>query len=218
MTEGQQPVAYLPVNTRYTMRGRQVYQRSDTPPITSCTHVASIRIISTNTITLRSQSTLDYEPLCDDTPSLHQALHKAMPCMLLCGLTLMGDGEWLLHSFRQGSPIACHSGSFMPILNDQYCMAATLFPCKQSGNIAMITYCEKMEQEVASNYHGELIGGVIATSILRTLTTLVPNHGQHTYELFCDNMGVVSHGNDIYKPLHSATYSYCSGRTYYYPN
>lgn len=120
--------------------------------------------------------------------------------MLLCGLTLMGDGEWLLHFFRQGSPIACHGGSFMPILNDQYCMAATLFPCKQSGNIAMITYCEKMEQEVASNYHGELIGGVIATSILRTLTTLVPNHGQHTYELFCDNMGVVSHGNDIYKP------------------
>lgn len=89
----------------------------------------------------------------------------------------------------------------MPGLNDQYCSAATQFLCNRSDKIAKITYCEKTEKDVASNYRGELIGSIIATFILRTLATLVPDHGQHTYEIFCDNMGMVLHGNNVYRPL-----------------
>lgn len=182
--KGQRPVAYLPVNARYSTRGRQAYHRSNTSPLAICSYVASIRESSTDMITVHSQHAVATNVLDDNEFSLRRVLRKVAPCMLLRGLNIAGDGEWLLDSFKWGSLVACHDGSFMPGLNDQYCSAATLFLCNQSGKIAKITYCEKTEKDVASNYRGELIGSIIATFILCTLATLVPDHGQHTYEIF----------------------------------
>jgi hypothetical protein len=67
--------------------------------------------------------------------------------------------------------------------------------------MAQIQYCEQTEKDVTSNYRGELIGSVIATFVLRALTELVGIKSAHTYEIFCDNMGVVRHGNNVYRPL-----------------
>ncbi len=89
----------------------------------------------------------------------------------------------------------------MPDIHEQYCSAANLFICKKSGKIATITYCEKTEKEVASNYCAELTGSVIATLVICALSQLVPQSNNHTYEIHCDNMGAVSHGNGIYQPL-----------------
>jgi hypothetical protein len=89
----------------------------------------------------------------------------------------------------------------MPNTSDMYCSAAALFCCKNTGNIATATYCEKTSCEVASNYRGEIIGGVITTFVLHTLASLVSPNRTHTYEIFCNNTGVVTHGNGAQRPL-----------------
>jgi hypothetical protein len=89
----------------------------------------------------------------------------------------------------------------MPDLHGHYCAAATLFLCKTSGKMAMITYCEKTEKDVASNYRAELIGGVIVTLVFRILSKLVPHQEKHTNKIHRDNMSVVAHGNGLFWSL-----------------
>ena len=137
--------------------GHLVYQQTSDCTYPVCSHIASVRIISATEIKVHSQLALKVPPTIHGKFSLRAVLSTMLPCIFLCGLTLTGDGEWLLQSFRQGSLITCHDGSFMPGLNDTYCSAATLFLCKKSGNIATITYCEKTARDTASNYRDSLV-------------------------------------------------------------
>jgi hypothetical protein len=123
------------------------------------------------------------------------------PCHFLNGLEIKGDGKWLVDAFERGSLIVCHDGSYMPDEDDTRCSAAVLFLCKATGNLASVTYCEKTVPDVTSNYRGELIGGLAATIVFRALSMLTTPATQRPYEIFCDNMGVVLHGNSRHKPL-----------------
>jgi hypothetical protein len=122
-------------------------------------------------------------------------------CSFIKGLAIEGNGTWLVDAFTLGSLLMCHDGSYMPDMDPTRCSAATLFLCTSLGRLATTTYCEQTSLDVASNYRGELIGGVMATLVLRALSKMtIPSPG-HTFKIFCDNMGVILHGNNCYKSL-----------------
>ena len=100
-----------------------------------------------------------------------------------------------------GILIICHNGSYMPDMDPIRCSTATLFLCTSSGRLAMMTYCEQISLDVTSKYCGKLIGGVMATLVLCVLSKMAIPPPGHTFKIFCDNMGVVSHGNNCYKSL-----------------
>ncbi|KAL3788945.1 hypothetical protein HJC23_000229 [Cyclotella cryptica] len=196
------PALFVRGDTRYSTRGRQTYELcANETTIPECPYVASVNVISDTTVSVHSQSLLMSVTRGLEISSLRQALGNLPCCDFLRGLELKDDGPWLIRALERGSLVACHDGSYMPTQDNTRCSAATLFLCTHTGKIASATYCERTQPEVASNYRGELIGGVTATIILRALSLLVqcPVHG--TVEIYCDNMGVVLHGNSRHRTL-----------------
>jgi hypothetical protein len=112
-----------------------------------------------------------------------------------------GDGAWLFEAFDRGSLVACHNGSFMPDDDESRCSAAVVLLCKDTGHLATITYCEFTAPGIASNYCGELIGSIATTAAFITLRSSTTTYTWRTYNMFCDNMGVVLHANARFKPL-----------------
>ena len=54
----------------------------------------------------------------------------------------------------------------------------------------------------AFNYRGEIIGGVLATLLLRALSIIsAPPSKATQFPIYCDNLGVVCHGNDFLRHL-----------------
>jgi hypothetical protein len=122
------------------------------------------------------------------------------PCHFLNGLTVKGDGKWLFEAFERGSLVACHDGSFMPDEDESRCSAAVVLLCKDTGQLATIAYCETTAPGIASNYRGELIGGIATTVTLLALNSSGESHTPRSCNIYCDNMGVVLHGNTRFKP------------------
>ena len=94
-----------------------------------------------------------------------------------------------------------HDGSYMPELDDTRCTAAVILLCTATGRFASIDYCEKTDNKTASNYRGELLGAVIATTLLRILSEYAPNMDTSRCTIFCDNLGVVAHGSNYIRLL-----------------
>jgi hypothetical protein len=80
-------------------------------------------------------------------------------------------------------------------------LAAVVLLCKDTGMLSTITYCKTTAPEIASNYHGELIGGIATSITLLALQKGTESSATRKYEIYCDNMGVVLHGNARHKPL-----------------
>ena len=193
---------YVPVPMRYSTRGRQRYRKTpDVDPSIECNYVASVQEWSDSLITLHSQSLLDCPTTVPTSRSLHQILGRMSPCSFQNGLSLKGDGEWIFKAFERGSLLACHDGSFMPDKDGRRCSAAVVLLCQATGSIATVTYCETTSLDVASNYRGELIGGVAISIILLALSRCTRSSSTKAFEVYCDNMGVVQHGNARHKPL-----------------
>jgi hypothetical protein len=80
----------------------------------------------------------------------------------------------------------------------KHCSAGVIIYCRSSRQWLKSSIADSTE--VASNYYGELLGAVIALLILQAsshnLTRPLP-----TITLFCDNCGVLSHGNNPYTAL-----------------
>ncbi|KAL3780888.1 hypothetical protein HJC23_009934 [Cyclotella cryptica] len=193
---------YVPVQTRYSTRGRQQYRQSTVEANTSeCRYYASVIEASKTLISLHSQSLM----MCREEPlqvhSLRQALSQMGECQFLNGLSITGDGQWLLEAYAMGTLLACHDGSYMPEHDDTRCSAAVILLCRITGSICTITYCETSTAEVASNYRGELIGGVAITAALLALQASTEVAPTTRFLIYCDNMGVVGHRNRRYKPL-----------------
>jgi hypothetical protein len=80
-------------------------------------------------------------------------------------------------------------------------LSSNSLPLHLLGRLATITYCEQTSLDVTSNYCCEPIDGVMATLVLCALSKMAIPPPGHTFEIFCDNMGVVSHGNNCYECL-----------------
>jgi hypothetical protein len=91
-----------------------------------------------------------------------------------------------------------HDGSFMAEESTKHCFAGVIIYCRSSRQWLESSIAESIEAE--SNYCGEPLGAVIALLILRAsshnLTWPLP-----AITLFCDNRGVLSHGNNPYTAL-----------------
>jgi hypothetical protein len=113
---------------------------------------------------------------------------------------LNGDSKFLVDEFSSGLLLRCHNGSYMPDRAPASCSAATILLCRIPGQIAKVT-CETTDSDTALNYRGELIGGVMATLLLHGLAKFSNNKSQHTHDIYCDNLGVISHGNNYLRSL-----------------
>jgi hypothetical protein len=113
-------------------------------------------------------------------------------------LSYDSEGEWIREGLLCGLLCIAHDGSCMVEESTKHFLAEVIIYCKSSRQWLKSSIAESLE--VASNYHGELLGAVIALLILRAsshnLTRPLP-----AITLFCNNRGVLSHGNNPYTAL-----------------
>jgi hypothetical protein len=81
----------------------------------------------------------------------------------------------------------------MPHKNKSLCSAGIVLLCTQTCQIDTIKLCEKTCPETASNYRGELIGGMITSHILQVASLY--SSSTKVIHIFCDNMGVIHHAS-----------------------
>ena len=91
-------------------------------------------------------------------------------------------------------------GSYMGELAEDVCLAGVVLFCNCTGQMATISVAERTNDRTASNYRGELLGGLIAMLLLHaasqdTTRQFMPIH------VYCDNIGMVGHGNKFRQSL-----------------
>jgi hypothetical protein len=103
------------------------------------------------------------------------------------------DREWIQEGLLRGLLCIAYGGSFMAEESTKHCSTGVIIYCRSSRQWLKSSIAESLE--AASNYCRELLGAVIALLILRAsshnLTGPLP-----AITLFCDNRGVLSHGNN----------------------
>jgi hypothetical protein len=113
-------------------------------------------------------------------------------------LSYDGDREWIREGLLRSLLCIAHDGSFMAEESTKHCLAGVIIYCRSSRQWLKSSIAESLKK--VSNYCGELLGAVIALLILRAsshiLTEPLP-----AITLFCDNRGVLSHGNKPYAAL-----------------
>jgi hypothetical protein len=80
----------------------------------------------------------------------------------------------------------------MPVQSTNLCSAGVIIYCRHTSQWLKASIVE--QSEAASNYRGELLGAVMALLIIHAATVGVTIL-QPCMTLFCDNNGVLSHGN-----------------------
>lgn len=116
-------------------------------------------------------------------------------------LRMNGDREWLLHEYSEGTLMFCHNGSYLPDKDQTCCFATMVVLGQKTGQLATATYCKYTDAYTASNYRGELIGGILVTLLLQVCKACVHCTSNQSLDICCDNLGVVSHGNNYLQPL-----------------
>jgi hypothetical protein len=111
---------------------------------------------------------------------------------LWANLNVDGNGEWIWASIKANTLVIAHDGSYMPEQSTNLCSAGVIIYCQHTSQWLKTSIVE--QSEATSNYRGELLGAVMALLIIRAATTGVTNL-QPCMTLFCDNNGVLSHGN-----------------------
>ena len=179
---------------RITRRGRLFQKQPSTNHPESDSHLATVLVVDQNTVTLHSCAPLP-QPTKRPMLSPRDIISHMANQTLWNTLDLDGDGCWITDSIRSGSLVCCHDGSFMGDLDPAVCSAAGLLLCRSTGKVATISVAEQSNIKTASNYRAEILGGLMVTLILQAATT-DRSIQYSSVEVFCDNIGVVRHGND----------------------
>ena len=88
-----------------------------------------------------------------------------------------------------------HDGSYMPKISQTVCAATFVLHCPLQEKYAHGTWVEKTTRKDADNYRAEILGGVGAQLVVKAaLQDRSPSHCMEP-RYGCDNLGVVSHGN-----------------------
>jgi hypothetical protein len=93
-------------------------------------------------------------------------------------------------------------GSFMEHIDSLVCSGGIIF-CREVRRIATFSTAECTDSYTASNYRGELLGGLLAALILKAASSLLSGNA-HPAVLACDIMGVVIRGNNKHRSLKEA--------------
>ncbi len=191
---------YRPCPSVYHTRNHNTYRYHktchQTPP---WTHYASVSQLTPTMISLHSQARID-TPSDTKPTSFLQFLQKHDSAHFFDHNPFNKDIEWITTAIVQKSLTIAHDGSYMPNLSRKTCSAAVVILCNKTGNLGAFTVCEKSDEYTASNYRGELLGGLIATHLL-VMAAKYTNINPKGIQIYCDNMGVVHHGNNPHKSL-----------------
>ena len=182
---------YLRIDDRMRTRHGTRYLRSGThlgPH--GGTHHGSITMISNEIAVLHSR-TVVYVPE-SRIPSFKAELQQYGNASMWSNLSIDGDGEWIRASIGSASLVIAHDGSFMPEQSSDMCSAGTIIYCRHTSQWLKVSIVER--STAASNYRGELLGAIMALYVVRAATVgeSVP---QPCIQFYCDNKGVLSHGN-----------------------
>ena len=108
----------------------------------------------------------------DDRPTTLLAVLRSYPNQSLWrDINLDGDGKWIIDGLARGSLAIVHDGSFMEHLDEMLCSAGRIIFCKVARRIATFSAAERMDNQTASNYRGELLGGLLAALILKAASS-----------------------------------------------
>eukprot|EP00956_Cyclotella_meneghiniana_P019226 scaffold32771_cov65-Cyclotella_meneghiniana.AAC.3 len=195
---------FLPTSNASTRQGRRY--RPSNRQLTSqplLPFLASVLTYSDNTVSIHSVA---LDPIIpeDDKPTSLLATIRSFPNQSLWqSLDLDGDGEWIIDGLARGSLAIVHDGSFMEHMDDTSCSAGGIIFCKYSRRMATFSAAERTDNYTASNYRGELLGGLLAALILKAASSILSGDA-HPAVIACDNMGVVIHGNNRHQSLREA--------------
>jgi hypothetical protein len=142
----------------------------------------------------------------EDKPTTLRDTICSYPNQSLCvwaSLDLDEDGEWIVDGLARGSLAIVHDRSFMVHLDETSCAAGGIIFCKEVRRIATFSAAERTDTHTASNYRGELLGGLLVALILKAASSLLSGDA-HPAVIACDNMGVFIHGNNGHQSLREA--------------
>ena len=115
-----------------------------------------------------------------------------------------GDGWWIEEALNNGSLYLVSDGSYQREVDPDVCSCAFTLRCKTTKKKLECTWVERSPS--ASNYRGELLGALGYTLVMKAVCgedrdPMIDANTLPKGDAFCDNMGVVKHGNVPNKTL-----------------
>jgi hypothetical protein len=111
------------------------------------------------------------------------------------------DGEWLYNALVGGTLEISHIGSYQVELAKYICLCGAVFHCTATNKCADLMWAEKSTPQIATNYWGDILGGLATQLFLKILLDGRPMEGIIPPRIGCDNMGVVKHTETALLPL-----------------
>jgi hypothetical protein len=179
-----------------TRHGAQYLWSSTVSGVHGGTHHRSFTMTSNERAVLHSRT-----PICipvSRPTSFLSALENYGNPSLWANISVDGDGEWIRAGIKANTLVIAHDSSYMPEQSTILCSAGIIIYCQHTFQWLKASIVKK--SKAASNYRGELLGAVMALLIIRaaTVSVTIP---QLCMTLFCDNNGVISHGNSPWSSL-----------------
>ena len=109
-----------------------------------------------------------------------------------------GDGEWITEAILNVTLDIAHDGSYQPEITKDVCSTAVWVRCRVTKKQMFVSFAEKSSH--ASSYRSEILGAIAAQLILRAATRNAAAQYQ-VVPTYCDNKGVLNHGNQAEKEL-----------------
>jgi hypothetical protein len=109
--------------------------------------------------------------------------------------------DWIFSGLMWGLLVIGHDGYYMPHLANNVCACVAVFYCSHTNQYADITWVEKSTRKAANNYRAKILGGCSTELIIKAAITGRNVLGHGTLTMWCNNMGVVQHGNSLRCPM-----------------
>jgi hypothetical protein len=196
---------FLPSTPNMATRRGSHYTPSNAPlPVNAAlTFFATVIPLPDGSMSIHSVARLPCRTATPPPSNLRAAIAELPNQSLWSTLNLDGDGEWILDAMVRGTLVIVHDGSYMEELDRSACSAGGVIFCTQVRRMATFSAAERTHHRTASNYRGELLGGLLASLILKAASSLLSAEVRPVY-IACDNMGVVLHGNNRHRSLKEA--------------
>jgi hypothetical protein len=153
------------------------------------------------TIRFHSASIIKPPPTPSQRPTLVDRINQHENQSLWTNLRMEGDGEWLYDALIGGTLEISHDGSYQVELAKDVCSCGVVFHCTATNKYADLTWAERSTPQIATNYRGEILGGLATQLFLKILLDGRPMEGITPPRIGCDNMGVVKHAETARRPL-----------------
>ena len=185
--------------TRFGSRYRIQEEEVDEPIYNSRLSIKSEG--SGETILFHSSWVIKSPSIPSQQPTMRERINRQENQSLWTNLNMDGDGEWLYDALIGGTLEISHDGSYMNDLARDVCACGVVFHCTRTNKYADLTWAEQSTPQIATNYRGEILGGLATQLFLNILVDGRSVEGYTPPRIGCDNMGVVKHAQTARRPL-----------------